>query len=160
EIAPLYMRADHALTIAAPTGTEPRDDVSASVGAGQQAVLGEFRSEPVDDELLANSATATPVLVTGKEGMTEGATVHGEIARRNPPDQRTVIGSGSVFATILPRRATVDPIEVPITFGPDGIIATPGEQVAVSIAVENRCDDLRIPALLYDALGVASVVEF
>src|SRR4029077_20233862 len=46
EIAPLYLRWDHHLVIAAPTSIEPRDDVSVSVGAGQQAVLGEFRSDP------------------------------------------------------------------------------------------------------------------
>jgi hypothetical protein len=160
ELAPLYLRFDHQLAIAAPTATEPRDDVSASVGAGQQAVLGEFRSDLVDDELRATSATATLFLVTGKEGMTECAKVIVEIARRNPPDQRTVIGSGSVITSILPRRDTVDPVEVPITIEPDGVIAEPGEQVAAAIAVENRCDDLRVPALLYDALGLASVVRF
>ncbi|HJW68488.1 MAG TPA: hypothetical protein VJ829_03935, partial [Candidatus Binatia bacterium] len=41
----------------------------------------EFRSEPVDEELHATSATATLFLVTGKEGMTECATVMVEIAR-------------------------------------------------------------------------------
>jgi hypothetical protein len=160
EVPPLYLRGDHQLVIAAPISTTPRDDVSASVGAGQQAVLGEFRSDPVDEELTATTATATLFLVTGKEGMTECAEVIVEIARRNPPDQRTVVGSGSVVTSILPRRSTVDPIEVPIAIAPDDVVAEPGEQVAVTIAVENRCDDLRIPTLLYDALGLASVVQF
>src|SRR5262249_61373815 len=39
-------------------------------------------------------------------------------------------------------------------------VAEPGEQVAFTVAIENRCDDLRIPALPYDALGLASVVQF
>jgi len=160
EIAPLYLRWDHHLVIAAPTSIEPRDDVSVSVGAGQQAVLGEFRSDPVDEEVDATGATATLFLVTGKEGMTECAEITVEIARRNPPDQRTVVGSGSALATILPRRQTVDPIEVAVPLAMDGVVALPGEQIAVTVAVENRCDDLRIPALLYDALGLASVVRF
>jgi len=158
ELPPLYLRADLRLAIAAPLATDPRDDVSATVGAGQRAVLGEFRSDPAEEELDATSATATLFLVTGKEGMPECAQVIVELARRNPPDQRTVVGTGSVSASILPRRETVDPIEVPITL--TDIVAAPGEQVAVSIAVENRCDALRIPALLYDALGMASVVRF
>ena len=160
EAPPLYLRGDHQLLVAGPTNTTPRDDVSAPVGAGQQAVLGEFRSDPVDEELTATTATATLFLVTGKEGMTECAKVIVEIARRNPPDQRTVVGSGSVITSILPKRSTVDPIEVPIAIAPDDVVAEPGEQVAVTVAVENRCDDLRIPTLLYDALGLASVVQF
>jgi hypothetical protein len=160
EIAPLYLRWDHHLVIAAPTSTEPRDDVSASVGAGQQAVLAEFRSDPLDEEADATGVSATLFLVTGKEGMPECAEITVEIARRNPPDQRTVVGSGSVLASILPRRQTVDPIEVPVPLAMDGVVALPGEQIAITIAVENRCDDLRVPALLYDALGLASVVRF
>src|SRR5262249_47180634 len=104
EVTPLYLRGDHQLVLPAPTTTTrppPRDGVAASVGAGQQAVLGEFRTDLVDEELHATSATATLFLVTGKEGMTECAKVIVEIARRNPPDQRTVVGSGSVVTSIL-----------------------------------------------------------
>src|SRR5262245_59893682 len=82
-----------------------------------------------------------------------------EIARRNPPDQPTVVGSGSVVTSILPPPGHGGSHRGSHRDRPGRRDRRPGEQVAVAIAVENRCDDLRVPALLYDALGLASVVR-
>ena len=158
ELSPLYLRAQRTLSIAAPTATEPRDDIAADVGAGRRSVLAEFLSEPVEDQLDADGAIATVFLVSGRLGMQDCAVVTVEVVRRSPPDERTIVGTGSVQTSIFPRRDTVDPIE--IAFPLSGPLALPGERVGVSVAVENRCDDLRTPKLLYDALGVASVVSF
>lgn len=81
-----------------------------------------------------------------------------ELARRVPTAERTVVGSGAVATSILPRREENPPIEIVIPL--DGVVAAPGERMAVSIAVENRCADARGPGLLYDALGFASAVRF
>src|SRR5262245_5401322 len=158
DLSPFYLRAERTLSIAAPTATEPRDDVAADVGAGRRSVLAEFLSEPVEDQLDADGAIATVFLVSGRLGMQDCAAVTVEVVRRSPPDERTIVGAGSVLTSILPRRATVDPIAV--AFALSAPLALPGERVGVSVAVENRCDDLRSPKLLYDALGVASVVSF
>jgi hypothetical protein len=56
EIAPLYLRWDHHLVIAAPTSIEPRGDHR--IGrSGPASRAGEFRSDPVDDEV---DATGSP----------------------------------------------------------------------------------------------------
>jgi hypothetical protein len=156
--SPLYLRDHLTLSIAAPSATEPRDDVSASVGSGQRAVLAEFLSAPVDEEVRPATATVTLYLVTGRLGMEGCAVVTAEVVRRTPPAERTVVGTQSVQTSILPRRETIDPIE--ITMGLQDVLARPGERIGVTIAVENRCGELRIPKLLYDALGSASAVAF
>ncbi len=158
EISPLYLHAGRTLSIAAPAATQPRDDVSADVGTGRRGVLAEFLSEPVDEQLDATTATATVFLVSGRLGMQDCAVVSVEVVRRTPPAERTVVGSGSALTSILPRRETVDPIE--ISFPLAGPLVLPGERLGISIAVENRCGDLRTPRLLYDALGLASAVRF
>jgi hypothetical protein len=158
ELSPLYLRAELILSIAAPTATEPRDDVVADVGAGRRSVLAEFLSEPVEDEAYEDGAVATVFLVSGRLGMQDCAVVTIEVARRSPPDERTIVGTGSILTSILPRRETIEPIE--ITFPLSGPLALPGERIGVSVAVENRCDDLRSPKLLYDALGAASAISF
>src|SRR5262245_56667582 len=158
ELSPLYLRADLTLSIAAPTATEPRDDVAADVPANTRSVLAEFLSEPAIGEFTAESIDAVVFLVSGRLGMPDCAVVTVEVARRSPPDERTVVGSGTVLTSILPRRDTVDPIE--ISFPLTGPLALAGERIAVSIAVENRCDELRSPKLLYDALGLASAIAF
>ena len=157
EISPLYLREGLTLSIAAPSATTPRDDVSVDVGAGRRGVLAEFLSAPVEEELHALTATATVFLVAGRLGMEDCAVVTVEVVRRTPPAERTVVGAGSVLGSILPRRETVDPIE--ISFALTGPLALPGDRIGVSVAVENRCDDLRTPKLLYDALGLASAVR-
>lgn len=158
ELSPLYLGQELALSIAAPAGTLPRDDVSAAVRAGTREVLAEFLSEEASEPLHAGVAIATLYLVTGHEGMEGCADVIVEVARRSPPDERTVVGSGVVHTSILPRRETIEPIEVPVPLG--GVLAEPGERIAVSVQVGNRCDDLRSTKLLYDALGYASAVRF
>lgn len=156
--SPLYLRQDLTLSIAAPSSTTPAD-INVNVGSGQRAVLAEFLSAPVEEETLqAATATASLFLFSGRIGMEDCAVVSVEVARRTPPSERTVVGQGELLTSILQRRSTVDPIE--ISFALSGVIAGPGERVAVSIAVENRCNDLRQPGLLYDALGLDSVVRF
>jgi len=157
-ISPLYLRDGLTLSIAAPSATEPRDDVSADVGTNQRAVLAEFLSDPVEEELYATTGVASVFLVAGRLGMEDCAIVTVEVVRRTPPSERTTVGTGSLLTSILPRRDTVDPIE--IRFPLTGVLALPGERLGVAIAVENRCDGLRSPKLLYDALGLASAVRF
>ncbi len=86
--------------------------VGAAIGAGKRAVLAEFRSRPVAAPVEAATATAILYLVTGQAGMENCAVVTAELARRSPLDERTVVGSGSLPTSILPRRRTVDPIVV------------------------------------------------
>jgi hypothetical protein len=154
---PLYLRTGRALSIAAPVATEPRDDVSTFVGAGKRAVLAEFRSNPVAERVDAASAAAILYLVTGPLGMENCAVVTAEVSRRSPLDERTVVGSGSLTTSILPRRQTVEPIvvTVPVT----GPLALPKDQIALSIGIENRCREGRNVALRYDALGWVSAVR-
>ncbi len=156
-LSPLYLRVGETLSIAAPSVTTPRE-VAAFVQAGERAVLAEFLSDPVNEPLFAPGAVASLFLVSGMNGMEDCAVVTAEVVRRTPPSERTVVGQGSVATSILPRRVTVDPIE--ITFALFGMLALPGERIGVAVAVENRCDDARAPKLLYDALGMASAVYF
>jgi hypothetical protein len=155
---PLYLRNGRVLSIAAPVATEPRDDVPAFIGAGKRTVLAEFRSSPVAERVEAATATAILYLVTGRLGMENCAVVTAELSRRSPLDERTVVGSGSLPTSILPRRETVNPIVV--TFPVTEVVAFPTDQIALSIAVENRCSEARSPSLRYDALGWVSALRF
>jgi hypothetical protein len=156
-IGPFYLRYDHALSLAAPVATVPRDDVGASIGAGRRAVLAEFRSSPVAERVDVATATAVLFLVTGKAGMENCAVVTAEVSRRSPLDERTVVGRGSLATSILPRRQTVDPIVV--TFPVTGPVAFPNDQITLTIAIENRCGEARSPSLRYDALGWISALR-
>src|SRR4029450_7118192 len=78
ELSPLYLRADLALSIAAPTATAPRDDVSAGVPANTRGVLPEFLSEPAEGEFSAESIVAVVFLVSGRLGVEDCAVVTGE----------------------------------------------------------------------------------
>src|SRR5262245_66514550 len=86
---PLYLRGGGLLDIAAPVATMPRDDVSASIGAGRREVLAEFQSSPVVERVEAGTATARLYLVTGKAGMEGCAVVIAELSRRSPRGERT-----------------------------------------------------------------------
>ncbi len=157
---PLYLRAGSLLSPVAPSETEPQDDVRASIRAGQRMVLegGEFTSVALGEEHVAGGAVARLFLVTGQAGMEGCAVVDAELLRLQPPAGRTVVASGQVATSILPRRESVQPIEVPLTA--TGVLAAAGERLALVIAVTNRCDDLRSPRLLYDGLTEQSAVRF
>jgi hypothetical protein len=153
---PLYLREGRTLSIAAPVALEPRDDVSASIGAGKRAVLAEFRSSPAAERVDVATATAILYLVTGRAGMENCAVVTAELSRRSPLDERTVVGTGSLATSILPRRETTNPIRV--TFPVTSPVALPNDQIALTISVENRCSEARTPSLRYDALGWISAL--
>ena len=156
-VGPFYLRGGGTLSIAAPVATVPRDDVSAAIGAGRRAVLAEFRSARMTERVEAATATAILYLVTGRLGMENCAVVTAELSRRSPLDERTVVGTGSLPTSILPRRQTDTPIVV--TFPLTGPVALPADQIALSIGVENRCSEARTPALRYDALGWVSALR-
>src|SRR5262245_7416975 len=102
--APLYLRQGPLLSPTAPSASEPRDDIRADVRAGQQALLGEFTTATLGEPLVAPAAIATLYLVSGQTGMEGCASVTAQLVRLQPPAGRAVIASGSVSASILPRR--------------------------------------------------------
>src|SRR5262249_54001931 len=130
----------------------------AYIGTGQTAVLAEFLSDPFPDRQQVTSATVSLFLVTGRMGMEACADITVELARRTPPQQRTVVASATVATSILPRGQTVNPIDVVLPV--NGVLTEAGDRLALLIAVANACPDLRGPNLLYDALGTLSVITF
>lgn len=155
-LGPLYLRSGGFLSTVAPVSTAPRDDVSASIGAGGRTVLAEFRSEPVPARVEAQGAGAVLYLTTGRLGMPDCAVVNVEVARRRSGG-RTVVGTGSLVSSLLGRRDTVRPILVPITL--TGALALEGDQITLSIEVENQCGEARTVTLRYDALGWVSALR-
>jgi hypothetical protein len=90
--------------------------------------------------------------------MEDCADVTVELARRTPPTQRTVVASGTIANSILPRAETVNAIDIVLPVSTPLVEA--GDRLALLISVGNRCPDLRGPGLLYDALGTLSVITF
>lgn len=155
-VGPLYFRSGRFLSPIAPVSTAPQDDISETIGAGQRAVLAEFSSASMPARVEAEGAGAVLYMVTGRLGMQNCAVVNVELARRSQ-GQRTVVGTGSLATSLLARRDTVGPIVVPITL--TGVLALQGDQIALSVEVENRCGEARSVTLRYDALGWLSALR-
>jgi len=156
EDAILYLRGPNDLVTAVPGRSLPRENVHVTVRQGRSAALVDFASTGMDVPPLI-WAEAELFLVTGKEGMPRCADVGVSVLRVAPGGHRTVLGTATIEATLLPRRDSAGPVVVPLALADPGSDA--GADVALEVVIGNRCGGLRQVSLLYDAVAQASRVR-
>jgi hypothetical protein len=153
----LYLVKPFALDETAPNRPVPRDNVAMSVRSGGSETFAEFTSSPLGGAFEAGTGEVTVFLATGQQGMVGCAEV-GVTVTRIAPAGRSVIGSGALATSILPRRDAGGPTVVP--FDTEGALLDAGDQVGLEISVGNACGEGRNVTLLYDSLAAASRVDF
>lgn len=143
----LYLGAPRHLVSTAPNRSQPRENVNVTVRQGRSAALLAFGSTRGDVPPLT-WAEAELFLVTGKEGMPRCADVGVSVLRVAPNGHRTVLGTATVEATLVPRRGNTAPVLVSLAL--DDADDPIGGDVALEVIIGNRCNGLRQVSLLYD----------
>jgi hypothetical protein len=156
--APRFLRAPRALSLEAPTGPTPKDDVSTRLPVGASALLADFVSTPQGAVATTSTASAALFLVTAKNGIEGCFDITVDLYRLTGNDERIPVASASVTTSILPRKQATAPIVVPLTV--QGTLAGVGERLGMAIIARNRCSSARNVTLLYDGAGAASSLAF
>jgi hypothetical protein len=130
---------------------------SATIPAGEDALLGSFSSAPLEQDVVLGQARGVVWLGTGRPGMDGCARVTMSLMRYTGTSQ-TVVATGTIDTTIRPRRNLLEPIIVPMLLS-DPLVAATGDRLIFDVRVSNQCGGERRVVLLYDSVGRASAVE-
>jgi hypothetical protein len=155
---PLYMRDLFTLSPLPPTASKPLTNAYGKIPLGQTAVVGQFLSEPVVQDVTALGALASLYLVSGRNGMPDCADVTVELFRKTSANERITVGAATVQDTIVPKRKLTEPMIVPILV--EGQLAQAGDRMGATVIVTNRCTRNRNVILYYNAAVFPSGIVY